>query len=92
MDLGNRYVIKTVTSVYLYSPVQCNSTFYTFIGTYQLNGPSVFYAQHIGWINFVQTMFMRIAAGYEVLRDEESRKEYDYMMDHPEEYFANYYR
>ena len=35
---------------------------------------------------------MRIAAGYEVLREEESRKEYDYMMDHPEEYFANYYR
>ncbi|XP_023330986.1 dnaJ homolog subfamily C member 25 [Eurytemora carolleeae] len=39
-----------------------------------------------------ETRFMRIAAGYEVLRDEESRKEYDYMMDHPEEYFANYYR
>ena len=35
---------------------------------------------------------MRIAAGYEVLREEESRKEYDYMMDHPEEYYANYYR
>jgi len=39
-----------------------------------------------------EAMFMRIAAGYEVLREEESRKEYDYMMDHPEEYFANYYR
>lgn len=39
-----------------------------------------------------EAMFMRIAAGYEVLREDESRKEYDYMMDHPEEYFANYYR
>jgi len=39
-----------------------------------------------------EAMFMRIAAGYEVLREEESRKEYDYMMDHPEEYYANYYR
>ncbi len=37
-------------------------------------------------------MFMRIAAGYEVLRDEESRKDYDYMMDHPEETYGNYYR
>merc|ERR1719357_1677382 len=32
-----------------------------------------------------ELMFMRIAAGYEVLRDDESRKEYDYMLDHPEE-------
>jgi len=39
-----------------------------------------------------EAMFMKIAAGYEVLREEESRKEYDYMMDHPEEYYANYYR
>ena len=30
-------------------------------------------------------MFMKIAAGYEVLREEESRAEYDYMLDHPEE-------
>ena len=39
-----------------------------------------------------QEMFMRIAAGYEVLKDEESRKDYDYMMDHPEETYGNYYR
>merc|ERR1719495_1325295 len=39
-----------------------------------------------------ELMFMRIAAGYEVLRDDESRKEYDYMLDHPEEMFGNYYR
>ena len=28
----------------------------------------------------------------QVLRDDESRKEYDYMLDHPEEMFGNYYR
>lgn len=39
-----------------------------------------------------QAMFMRIAAGYEVLKDDESRREYDYMLDHPDEYFTNYYR
>ena len=39
-----------------------------------------------------QAMFLRIAAGYEVLKDEESRKDYDYMMDHPEETYGNYYR
>ena len=39
-----------------------------------------------------QAMFLRIAAGYEVLKDEESRKDYDYMLDHPEEAYGNYYR
>ena len=39
-----------------------------------------------------EKMFMRIAAGYEVLKDEDSRREYDYMMDHPEETYGNYYR
>jgi len=39
-----------------------------------------------------EQMFMKIASGYEVLRDDESRKEYDYMLDHPEETFGNYYR
>lgn len=39
-----------------------------------------------------EEVFMRIAAGYEVLSSEEGRQEYDYMMDHPEEYYANYYR
>ncbi len=35
---------------------------------------------------------MQIAAGYEVLKEEESRREYDYMLDHPEDYYGNYYR
>ncbi|XP_040580232.1 dnaJ homolog subfamily C member 25 homolog [Lepeophtheirus salmonis] len=36
--------------------------------------------------------FMVIAGAYEVLKDEESRAEYDYMLDHPEEMWQNYYR
>ena len=36
--------------------------------------------------------FMQIAAAYEVLKDDESREEYNYMLDHPEEMWANYYR
>jgi len=36
--------------------------------------------------------FRLIAAAYEVLRDEESRKDYDYMLDNPEEYYHHYYR
>jgi hypothetical protein len=35
---------------------------------------------------------MQIATGYEVLKEEESRREYDYMLDHPEDYYGNYYR
>ena len=29
---------------------------------------------------------------YDTLKDDESRTEYDYMLDHPEEMWANYYR
>jgi len=36
--------------------------------------------------------FMQIATAYETLRDEESRADYDYMLDHPEEMWRNYYR
>lgn len=36
--------------------------------------------------------FQLIAAAYEVLRDDESRKDYDYMLDNPEEYYHHYYR
>jgi len=36
--------------------------------------------------------FMQIATAYETLRDDESRTEYDYMLDHPEEMWRNYYR
>ena len=39
-----------------------------------------------------EQQFMLIAAGYEVLKDEDSRREYDYMLDHPEEVYTNYYR
>lgn len=39
-----------------------------------------------------EQMFMQVATAYETLKDEESRTEYDYMMDHPEEMWRNYYR
>ena len=35
--------------------------------------------------------FRVIASAYEVLRDEESRKEYDYMLDNPDEVYRHYY-
>ncbi|KAM4752648.1 dnaJ homolog subfamily C member 25 [Cyanocitta cristata] len=35
--------------------------------------------------------FLLIAAAYETLKDEETRKDYDYMLDHPEEYYRHYY-
>jgi len=36
--------------------------------------------------------FMEIANAYEILKDEQSREEYDYYLAHPEEYYYNYYR
>ena len=36
--------------------------------------------------------FRRIATAYEVLRDDASREDYDYMVDHPEEMYTHYYR
>ncbi len=36
--------------------------------------------------------FKTIAAAYEVLKDDASREDYDYMVDHPEEFYAHYYR
>lgn len=36
--------------------------------------------------------FQLIAAAYEVLRDDESRKDYDYMLENPEEYYYHTYR
>lgn len=36
--------------------------------------------------------FQRVAAAYEALRDEESRKDYDYLLAHPDEYYRNLYR
>ena len=37
-------------------------------------------------------MFKKIANAYEILKDEEARRDYDYMLDHPEAYYQNYYR
>jgi len=36
--------------------------------------------------------FRQIASAYEVLKDDDSRVEYNYMLDHPEEMWRNYYR
>jgi DnaJ family protein C protein 25 len=36
--------------------------------------------------------FMQIATAYETLREDESRADYDYMLDNPEEMWRNYYR
>ncbi|XP_054843162.1 dnaJ homolog subfamily C member 25 [Eublepharis macularius] len=38
-----------------------------------------------------QEKFLLIATAYETLKDEETRKDYDYMLDHPEEYYRHYY-
>ncbi|XP_071781693.1 dnaJ homolog subfamily C member 25 [Centroberyx gerrardi] len=35
--------------------------------------------------------FLQVATAYETLKDEDSRKDYDYMLDHPEEYYRHYY-
>lgn len=37
-------------------------------------------------------MFKIIATAYEILKDDEARRDYDYMLDHPEAYYQNYYR
>ncbi|XP_057669234.1 dnaJ homolog subfamily C member 25 homolog [Diorhabda carinulata] len=36
--------------------------------------------------------FKIIANAYEILKDEETRTDYDYMLDNPDEYYAHYYR
>lgn len=33
-----------------------------------------------------------LANAYEILRDDEARKDYDYMLDNPSEYYSHYYR
>ncbi|KAF4113754.1 dnaJ homolog subfamily C member 25 [Onychostoma macrolepis] len=35
--------------------------------------------------------FLLVVTAYETLKDEELRKDYDYMLDHPEEYYSHYY-
>lgn len=42
--------------------------------------------------DIAEKKFHKIAVAYETLRDEESRADYDYMLDHPEEMWRNYYR
>ncbi|ALC48281.1 CG7872 [Drosophila busckii] len=39
-----------------------------------------------------EEQFKLIATAYEILRDEESRNDYDYMLDNPDAYYAHYYR
>lgn len=39
-----------------------------------------------------ETKFKSVATAYEILKDEESKTDYDYMLDNPEEYYAHYYR
>ncbi|XP_075885447.1 dnaJ homolog subfamily C member 25 [Nelusetta ayraudi] len=39
----------------------------------------------------VQNKFLLVATAYETLKDEDTRRDYDYMLDHPEEYYQHYY-
>ncbi|KAL3278577.1 hypothetical protein HHI36_016122 [Cryptolaemus montrouzieri] len=39
-----------------------------------------------------EEQFKIIATAYEILKDEESRTDYDYMLDNPDQYYAHYYR
>ena len=36
-------------------------------------------------------IFQKIATAYEILKDEESRTDYDYMLDNPDEMYRHYY-
>ncbi|XP_068608753.1 dnaJ homolog subfamily C member 25 [Brachionichthys hirsutus] len=38
-----------------------------------------------------QEKFLLVATAYETLKDEDTRRDYDYMLDHPEEYYQHYY-
>ncbi|XP_029941430.1 dnaJ homolog subfamily C member 25 [Salarias fasciatus] len=40
---------------------------------------------------FAHKKFLLIATAYETLKDEDTRRDYDYMLDHPEEYYQHYY-
>ncbi|XP_072373419.1 dnaJ homolog subfamily C member 25-like isoform X1 [Scyliorhinus torazame] len=35
--------------------------------------------------------FLLVATAYETLKDDEARKDYDYMLDHPDEFYRHYY-
>ncbi|KAA0202490.1 hypothetical protein HAZT_HAZT005755, partial [Hyalella azteca] len=36
--------------------------------------------------------FKKLATAYDILRDDEFRQDYDYMLDHPDEFYMNFYR
>jgi len=38
-----------------------------------------------------EEQFRLVAVAYETLKDDEARKNYDYLLDHPEEYYRHYY-
>lgn len=39
-----------------------------------------------------EEQFKLIATAYEILKDDEARNDYNYMLDNPQEYYAHYYR
>lgn len=39
-----------------------------------------------------EEQFKIVANAYEILKDDESRMDYDYMLDNPDQYYAHYYR
>lgn len=39
-----------------------------------------------------EKQFKIVATAYEILKDDDSRNDYDYMLDNPDEYYAHYYR
>lgn len=39
-----------------------------------------------------EELFKTLANAYEILKDDESRTDYDYMLDNPDQYYAHYYR
>ncbi|XP_072310798.1 dnaJ homolog subfamily C member 25 [Eucyclogobius newberryi] len=54
--------------------------------------PDRFRAEHgAGTAEEAHVRFLQIATAYETLKDEDSRRDYDYMLDHPEEYYQHYY-
>lgn len=42
-------------------------------------------------LNFFVQCLIFLKSAYHYLQDEETRKDYDYMLDHPEEYYSHYY-
>lgn len=42
--------------------------------------------------SIAEEQFKAVATAYEILKDDESRTDYDYMLDNPDEYYAHYYR